>query len=177
MDSRPIDEVYERNFAVGERLRSLISELDPGKMDQVPEDGKWTITNIVEHVSIVEENMIKICSKLLGKAESASELGNGSIETSEVFGQKALEIATMKLEAPKFVQPSCQKTIDDSMSKLEENWQKLTQLKGSFEKFDSRGHRFPHPFLGNLSAGEWLTLIGGHKLRHIKQIENLAAKL
>jgi hypothetical protein len=177
MDSRPIDEVYERNFAVGERLRSMIASIEPAKIHQLPEVGKWTIANIVEHVSIVEESMIKICSKLLGKAESAVEFGNGSIETSDVFGQKALEIATMKLEAPEFVHPSGEKSVEESMSKFEENWQKLVELKPSFEKFDSNGHRFPHPFFGPLSAGEWLTLIGGHKLRHIKQIEELAARL
>ena len=176
MDSKPIDEVYSRNFAVGERLRSLIAGLEPEKLDQLPEGEKWTIAHIVEHVSIVEENMIKICAKLLGKAESASEVGTGTIATSDDFGQKALEIATIKLEAPEFVHPSCQKNVEQSMSKFEENWQKLVDLKSSFEKYDSNGHRFPHPFLGNLSAGEWLTLIGGHKLRHIKQIEKLASK-
>jgi hypothetical protein len=177
MDSKPIGEVYERNHAVGERLRSLLASIDPAKLDQLPNGEKWTIANVVEHVSVVEEGMIRICSKLLGKAESAAAAGNGSIETSDSFAQKALEIATIKLEAPEFVQPTCKKSVEESLAKLDENWRMLTELKSSFEKFDSNGHRFPHPYLGNLSAGEWLTLIGGHKLRHIKQIENLAARL
>ena len=177
MDSTPIDEVYDRNLAVGERLRSLITSLEPAKLDQLPDGEKWTIANIVEHVSLVEENMIRICAKLLGKAESASETGDGTVSTSESFAQKALEIATMKLEAPEFVHPTCKKSVVESMTKFEANQAKLSELKAMFEKFDSNGHRFPHPFLGNLSAGEWLTLIGGHKLRHIKQIENLAARL
>lgn len=177
MDTKPIDEVYNRNLAVGERLRSLIASLEPDKVDRLSDGEKWTIANIVEHVSIVEENMIKICAKLLGKAESGSEFGNGTIEASELFAQKALEIATMKLEAPEFVRPTGGKSIEDSMVKFDENWQKLLALKPSFKKFDTTIHRFPHPFLGELSAGEWLILIGGHKLRHIKQIENLAANL
>ena len=83
----------------------------------------------------------------------------------------------MKLEAPEMVQPSLQKSIEESMSKFDENREKLLELKPAFEKFDSNGHRFPHPFFGELSAGEWLTLVGGHKLRHIKQIEKLAARI
>lgn len=177
MKTTSTDEVYERNLAAGERLRSLIVSLEPDKLDQLPENEKWTIANIVEHVSLVEENMIRICAKLLGKAESASESGNGTIETSESFANKAMEIATIKLEAPEIVQPTHEVSVEDSMSKLEANWQKMLELKSAFESFDSNRHRFPHPFLGNLSAAEWLTLIGGHKLRHIKQIEDLAARL
>ena len=177
MESRTVDEVFTRNFAAGDRLRSLIDSVEPSKLDILPEGEKWTISNIVEHVALVEEGMIRICAKLLGKAESASELGTGSIDTSDAFGQKALEIAAMKLEAPGMVQPSLQKSIEESMSKFEENREKLLELKPAFEKFDSNGHRFPHPFFGDLSAGEWLTLVGGHKLRHIKQIEKLAGRL
>jgi hypothetical protein len=177
MGSKTIDEVFNRNLAAGERLRSLIASIEPSKLDVLPEGEKWTISNIVEHVALVEEGMIKICAKLLGKAESASELGSGSIDTSDAFGQKAAEIATMKLEAPERVQPSLQQSVDESMARLDENQGKLLELKAAFEKFDSNSYRFPHPFFGDLSAGEWLTLVGGHKLRHLKQIENLAARL
>lgn len=177
MEPRTTDEIYERNRAAGDRLRSLIVSLEPAKLDQLPVNEKWTIANIVEHVSLVEESMIRICSKLLGKAESAFEFGNGTIETSESFAKKALEIAAIKLEAPEIVQPTRNASVEESMSRLEENWQRMLELKSAFERFDSNRHRFPHPFLGNLSAAEWLTLIGGHKLRHIKQIENLAARL
>ncbi len=177
MNSKTIDEVYERNFAVGHRLRSLICSLDEAKLEHHCEGEKWSIANVVEHVSLVEENMIRICAKLLAKAESASQTGDGTITVSDSFGRKALEIAAIKLEAPEFVQPSCKMSVQESMSKFEANWHQMLELKPAFERFDSNGHRFPHPFLGDLSAGEWLTLVGGHKLRHIKQIENLAARL
>ncbi len=177
MESISIDEVYERNLAVGERLRSLVASIEPSKLDRVPEGEKWTIANVVEHVAMVEEGMIRICAKLLGKAESDSASGDGMISTSAEFDRKAFEIAAIKLEAPEVVQPTRQKSVEESMAKFDENREKLVDLRSAFEKFDSNGHRFPHPYLGNLSAGEWLTLVGGHKLRHIKQIENLAARL
>ena len=177
MHSIPIDEVYDRNLAADDRLRILVASIEPEKLDILPEGEKWSIANVIEHVSMVEEGIIKICAKLLAKAESASEAANGSIQTSDEFGLKALEIAKIKLEAPDFVHPTCVPSVEESIRKFDENRQKLTALKASFEKFDSNGHRFPHPYLGNLSAGEWLILIGGHKLRHIKQIENLSAQL
>jgi hypothetical protein len=177
MEPKSIGEVFEKNIEIGERLKELIRSLDPEKVDRLPDDEEWTIANVVEHISIVEESMIKICARLLGKAETEEKMAVGTINTSERFAQKTAEIATIKLEAPEFVRPTGEKSIADSMGKFEENAAKLLELKLAFEKFDSNDHRFPHPYLGDLSAGEWLLLIGGHKLRHIKQIENIAAKL
>ena len=175
MDTRSIDEVYEKNDAVGGKLIAFLGSLDDKTVCRLPDGEKWTIANVVEHVSIVESNMIRICSKLLRKAETENMLSQGGISTSDNFKEKAIEIATLKLEAPEFVQPTCEATLEQSMDRFAENKEKLNELRPQFEKFDSNGHRFPHPFLGELSAGEWLTLIGGHKLRHLKQIQRLSA--
>lgn len=175
METKSIDEVYAKNDAVGQKLIALLESLDDETVCRRPSGEKWSIANVVEHVSLVESSMIKICSKLLGKAEAGNLTADGTIAASESFKAKAIEIATMKLEAPEFVQPTCEATLQQSMDRFSENKEKLYELKSQFEKFDSNGHRFPHPFLGDLSAGEWLMLIGGHKLRHLKQIEKLAA--
>ena len=175
METRSIDEVYEKNDAVSHKLTEFLISLDDATVCRFPDGEKWSIANVVEHVALVEASMIKICTKLLGKAEAGNMLADGNIASSDSFKEKAIEIATMKLEAPEFVQPTCEATLQQSMEKFSENREKLYELKPQFEKFDSNGHRFRHPFLGDLSAGEWLMLIGGHKLRHLKQIEKLAA--
>jgi len=177
MNSKTIDEVFERNAAAGEALKHMIDSLPAEKCSRLPDGEKWTIAGIVEHVALVEMNMIRICARLLSKAEAEDRQADGRIAISESFGLKAAEIAAIKLEAPEVVHPTGEKTIDESLAKFEENWQSLLELKSAFEKYDSNEHRYPHPFLGDLSAGEWLTLIGGHKLRHMKQIENLAERI
>ena len=176
MNSRSIEEVYEKNEEVADRLDALIGSLDEHQIDHLPDGEKWTIGNIIEHVSIVEANMMRICAKLLRKAEAEDKLADGTISTSDIFLEKTTEIATLKLEAPVIVQPTGERSIDESVELLKENRLHLKELKLSFEKFDSTDYRFPHPFLGELSAGEWLILIGGHKLRHIKQIEQRAGQ-
>jgi hypothetical protein len=173
MNSISIDEVYEKNDAIGNRLLALVDSLDQAQLDHLPEGEKWTIGNIVEHVSLVENRMIRICAKLLRKAESESKPGNGMISMPDDFLGKVAKIAQIKLEAPEIVQPTKEKSVKESLETLEENRRHLQELKPLFEKFDSTSQLFPHPFLGDLSAGEWLTLIGGHKARHIKQIERI----
>ena len=176
MNSLPIDEVYEKNDEAADHLEALIGSLDKDRLDLLPEGEKWTIGNIVEHVSIVEARMIRICGKLLRKAEADGKLADGTISASDSFLEKRVKIATLKVEAPEIVQPTGERSIEESSKLLKENRLHLQELRPSFEKFDSTEHRFPHPFLGELSAGEWLILVGGHKLRHIKQIERRAGK-
>jgi hypothetical protein len=174
MRTETIEEVYARNAALGERLKMLVDSLPKEKLNHLPDGEKWTICNIVEHISIVESSIVKICAKLLSKAESDGTLADGAISVSDAFGRKALEIATTKLEAPDFVKPTGEAKVEDSLRVCDENRQKLDEIKPLFEKFDSNIHKFPHPYFGDLSAGEWLNLLGGHKMRHIKQIERLA---
>ena len=177
MNSRSIDDVYEKNAAASERMKAFLGSIEQTRLDALPKGEKWTIANIAEHVSMVEAGIVRICEKLLSKAESENQTSDGTIAMSESFGQKAAEIALIKLEAPEFVHPSGEKSIEEVMEKFAENQEKLLELKPMFEKFDSSGHRFPHPYLGDLSAGEWLILVGGHKIRHFKQMERLADRI
>lgn len=38
-------------------------------------------------------------------------------------------------------------------------------------------YRWPHPFLGVLSAYQWMEMIAGHEVRHTKQMREIAARL
>jgi hypothetical protein len=177
MNSLSVDEVYEKNNEVAERLAALIDSLDKRQLDLLPEGEKWTVGNIVEHVSIVESGVIRICTKLLRKSEAEGKASDGTISASDSFMEKTLEIARLKLETPGIVQPTGERSVEESIERLMENRLSLQELKPTFEKFDSTEYRFPHPFLGELSAGEWLMLIGGHKARHIKQIERRVGQI
>jgi hypothetical protein len=75
MHSISIDEAYEKNDRMADRLESLIGSLDEQQIDYLPDGEKWSIANIVEHVSIVESGMIRICAKLLQKAEAEGQAG------------------------------------------------------------------------------------------------------
>jgi hypothetical protein len=141
----------------------------------LPDGDKWTIGNIIEHIAIVEKNMTRICAKLLRKAEADNRPGDGTISNSDVFAEKTVEIAHLKLEAPQIVQPTGELSIVESRELLNQNRLDLQELRERFGIYDSTEYRFPHPFLGELSAGEWLLLMGGHKARHIKQIERRRA--
>ena len=177
MNYETIEQIYEGNKKIRERLKDLVSRLTETQIGALPEGEKWTVAQIVEHISMVDEGSMKICAKLLKKAEAAGRISDGTVSISENFLQKGKEIAGMKVNAPEFVQPTGARSIAESLAKLDENTEQLEQLRSLFESVDGTDLKFPHPFFGGISAQEWLTLKGGHEMRHIKQIENLLAKV
>jgi hypothetical protein len=60
---------------------------------------------------------------------------------------------------------------------MEDNRKKLEELRPMFEAWDSENFKFPHPHFGDMSAIEWLSLIGGHEERHLRQIERLLEQI
>ncbi len=68
-------------------------------------------------------------------------------------------------------------TIAESLAKLDENRRQLEELRPIFESVECSDFKFPHPAFGDISAHEWLALIGGHEIRHIEQINNLLGRV
>lgn len=177
MSEKTIADIYADNDRIRQRLSETVGGLSDEHASPAIEGEKWTIAQIVEHVSIVESGIIRICAKLLRKAEAEGNSSDGSVKISDAFVGRSGEIATMKLEAPEIVHPSGEKTIAESLAKMEENRLAFEELMPAFEAFDSSENKFPHPFFGDLSAAEWLVLSGGHKARHIKQIRRILEKM
>ncbi len=177
MIKKTVDEVYAANDAVREKLKVLVDSVDPAMLDELPDGEKWTVANIVEHLELVEESMTRVCAKLLRKAEAAGAIGDGSVTISNAFVEKGNEVAGIKVEAPGFVQPTGERNISESLSKMEENRLALNDLKPMFAQYSTTEYHFPHPFFGDLSAGEWLSLIGAHEARHIRQIKTIIRSL
>ncbi len=177
MKYETIAQIYAANAKIRERLKQLIATIPSEKMSVLPEAEKWTVADIVEHIAMVDEGMMKICSKLLKKAEEAGDVSDGSVAISDDFLQKGVEISAIKVEAPSFVHPSGQKTIAESLARLDETADQLAEIRPLFESLGGANFKFPHPFFGEITAHEWLALKGGHEMRHIKQIQNVLDKV
>ena len=175
MKFETIADIYDGNAKVRQRLKDLVSPLTAEQTCERHGGENWSIAEIVEHIAIVDESTLKICAKLLKKAEAAGQASDAGVKISDSFMQKSREIAGMKVEAPDFVKPTGERSVADSFAKLDENAEHASELRSKFETVDGSSFKFPHPFFGDITAQEWLALKGGHELRHLKQIERLLA--
>jgi len=176
MNNQTIADIYAANDKVRKQLKNTVSDLTDENASVLPEGEKWSIAHLVEHIATVENGMAKISAKLLKQAQAVGKQADGSAKLSETFAQKAAGIRDQKLEAPEMVRPTGNKTIAESLAKMEENRRILEELRPLFESVECSDFTFPHPAFGELTAHEWLTLIGGHEARHLRQLENMLAK-
>ncbi len=171
-----ISDIYDSNDKIHERTKQIVGNLSDEQKSFLPEDEKWSIATIIEHIAIVQEGMAKISAKLLSEAQRANKKADGAARLSENFKTKAAEAAQLKLEAPERVRPKGVQTIEESLRKMDENQKTLQDLRPLFESVECDDFKFPHPFMGDLTAHEWLALIGGHEARHQAQIKKILEK-
>ncbi len=176
MNNQTIGDIYAKNDKIRENTKQIVAALSDEQTVSLPDGEKWTIAEIVEHIAIVQDGMTKISAKLLTKAQAAGKSSDGAARLSENFAAKAAEAATLKFEAPDRVRPTGNQTIKESLQKMDEAREELEKLRPLFESVECSDYKFPHPFMGDLTAHEWLALIGGHEARHLKQIKNRVVK-
>jgi hypothetical protein len=179
MNYQTIAEIYAANKTIREKLRKLLSTLTHDQVIFRVDKNTWTITEIVEHIAIVEDGMANISSSLLQKSTAENIANDGSANISAGFLQRASLIAdrkTRKAVAPERVMPTGRLSVTESLSKMDENGKLLNHIRKGMETVNTQNIKFPHPFFGDLTATEWLALIGGHELRHIDQIEEILSK-
>lgn len=177
MNYQTIDEIYAANEKIYEKLKSLVSSLSDEQANFLPEDEKWTVAKIVEHISMVENSMMRICAKLLREAQAKGETSDGRANITTDFLEKLSGTRGHKFEAPEMVHPPGNQTIAESLTKMEETRKNLEEMRALFESVGCAEAKFPHPTFGALNANEWLALLGGHEMRHTQQIARLLEKI
>jgi DinB superfamily len=176
MKYETIGEIYTKNTEIRELLKLKVSDLTAEQANLRMANSGWTIAEIVEHIAIVEKGMASICASLLKKSTEENIPNNGFANISDSFIEKTVLLGdrkNRKVEAPERVLPSGTLSIAESFAKMTENADLLKEMRNSLETIDTQKAKFPHPFFGDLSATEWLALIGGHEFRHIDQIDEI----
>ncbi|HEV8593894.1 MAG TPA: DinB family protein [Pyrinomonadaceae bacterium] len=174
MNEMTVAEAFASNDKVYENLKALVRNLTSEQVSQrSASQDNWSVEEIVEHVSIVEAGIAGLCSKMLQRSKNDAKTSDGRIRLSDEFLEGGAKSVSEKWQAPERVRPTGTKTIEESFAVMADTRTKLEQLRPLFEQYSSSESTFPHPFLGDLTAAEWLCLIGGHEARHMRQIKRI----
>lgn len=171
-----LSEIYATIDETRERLFERMAQLSAGQPEESSRDGAggWSVTEIVEHLCIIEENIVRLAGMMLKKAEAEDAPARTDGRIEPVSLDKIIERSSReKYQAPETVRPRGDVSIADSLERMRATRQKLHEMRPRLEARDLAQFQYPHPMFGPLNVYEWLVMIGIHEQRHLRQIDGL----
>src|SRR6476620_9702711 len=128
MNYQTISDIYEANDKDRAKLKDIVENLNDEQVNTLPDGEKWTVKEFVEHISIVDEGIMRISAKMLNEAKANGKTSDGAAKFSGEFVQKIAGSRESKFEAPDRVRPTGTKSIAESLAKMDETRRKLEEL-------------------------------------------------
>ncbi len=162
-----IDDVFAANGDVRRRILARVETLSDERAGARASEGAWSVSEIIEHLSITESRVARAIEGMLPQ-------GDGAPPASSNFSPFSLDkyveqVRDVKLEAPEFIRPRGL-PLAQSLARLRESRAALEALRPRFYAADY-SVLLQHPAFGPLNAAQWLAFVGMHEARHLAQIE------
>ena len=168
-----VAEIFEDIDSTRARLLRSVEGLSAEQHGFRPTPDRWSVAEIVEHLSMVERSVARLVGSLLRKAEEsggAREMGAPFAPVS--IAELVEQTSTQKLDAPDSARPTGV-PLADSLASLRDSRAALHALRPRVEQTDGAEIRFPHPAWGPINLYQWLLFVGAHEARHLAQINAL----
>jgi DinB superfamily len=169
---KSVAEIYEDIDAARARLVSAVEPLTGEQHAFRPSPDRWSVAEIIEHLSITEPRVVRLVGALLDKLEASGARGDDSPFEPVSLTQFAERARTEKYQAPDEIRPKGA-PLQDSLARLRDSRAALRALRPRVERVDGTLARFPHPAWGPLDLYQWLAFVGMHERRHLAQIKAL----
>jgi hypothetical protein len=158
-----------------ERLRNAVESIPRDQREKKPSPDRWSVAEVIEHLSIVETRIGRVFDAKLAEAHNAGAVREerdstpvvGSIDMDRVLDR------SRRITAAEASLPSGKLDADAAWSALE---RARTALRDSVRAADgvALGEIVqPHPILGPINLYQWIAFVGGHEARHAAQVMEL----
>jgi hypothetical protein len=163
--------VFKRLDSIHQKLLDVVSPLDPKQYSEQSAEGEWSVAEIVHHVCLVEDRVIKELESAIAREPQRVEFLRRFIPTSIV------SVRLIRVKAPKAMNPLNAPAKEVAIANLDRTRQSLKTLCATHGENRFRNLIFKHPVLGNIDGVAAVSFIGYHELRHYKQIRDVLRKL
>ena len=163
--------VLQRLDSVHQKLLDVVLPLEASLYSQQPAEGEWSVGEIVHHLALVEERVIKELEGAIARAPQRVGFFRRLIPTSIVSSR------LIRVKAPKAVKPRDAPAKELGIQNLDRARSALKTLCANHGNDRFRQLIFKHPFLGDLDGVATISFLGYHEQRHYKQIREVLRKL
>jgi hypothetical protein len=168
-----VTQILEEIDRTREKIYRRVEGLSEEQANARPLSGAWTTGEIVEHLSMIEDRLLRMMTMMLTKAEGAKTAGDAPAAMKPFSLDEFAERARgEKYTAPEAITPGGKVTLAESLAKLRRSREELHALRPRIEATDLSSLTYPHPVFGPLNFYQWMAFIGVHEERHLRQAES-----
>ena len=172
-----LTEVFARLDAQRAALRAAVECVPPGRRSQRPAPDRWSVAEVLEHLSLVETRFTHWVAKAI---DEAVETGLGPEHAERAPLSAEIEAVQRDRTRPRTAPPPVIPggTLDDSAA-----WAALEGARETFRKVVTAadglalsGVTFAHPAFGTMNVYQWVEFVALHEARHTAQITEIAGQ-
>jgi hypothetical protein len=161
----------KRLDSVHHKLLEAVSPLEPEVFSQQPSESEWSVAQIVQHLCLVEERVLKDLELAIAKEPRSVGLLRRLVPTSIVASR------LLRVKSPKAVTPVAVLEKNVAIENFNHARSSLKQLCSTHGPDRFKKLVFKHPFLGEIDGVATISFVGYHEQRHYKQIREVLKKL
>lgn len=161
----------KRLDTVHEKLSTTIRTTDPGLFSEHPGENEWSLAEVVQHLYLVEERVLKDLRKSLqaGPAKVAF--------LKKLIPMRLISLRLVRVKAPKVVRPNNPPAMDELLEAYDRVRADLKQLCNEYGGDGLKRISFKHSFFGDIDGLAAVSMLAFHEERHYKQIREILKKL
>ena len=174
---RRTQEILECLDAELASLRAAVDAIPEERRSERPAADRWSAAEVLEHLAVVEQAMLKVCSRQFAKAREAG-LPEETETTSILDTMPVTHVANREraLKSPEMLVPKGM-SADAAWRELENTRSQFREFVRSCDGLALGRVSFPHPAFGDLNLYQWMLFAAGHHARHAAQIREIATQL
>ena len=161
----------QRLDTVHEKLLSAISDLGPDVYAEPPAEGEWSVGEIVHHLCLVEERVIKELERAIDREPQRPGLLKRLVPTA------IISLRLVRVKAPNAVNPLNAPRKEVALENFDRVRSRLKALCAAHGNQRFRQIVFKHPFLGDIDGVATISFVAYHEQRHYKQLREVLRKL
>ncbi|MGD1841533.1 MAG: DinB family protein [Thermonemataceae bacterium] len=153
---------------------ATLEKLPPTQLSKQREDGKWSINQILHHLLVSHEGILKYIQYKIQTRENVRESGFKASWNS--FWLTVTLKLPLKMKMPaKLPAPSNDITLEELQERFHQNLNDFQQLIDNYPQELEGKVIFKHPFAGRITLSQTVSFLKNHFQHHLPQIKKLQA--
>jgi hypothetical protein len=174
MEEQERQSILDQLTSTRDRVLKVVDGLTPEQWTFRPAEGRWSIGECLEHITLVENRVTGLIGNKLSEGAPEAEKQNVERISDALLTQSLLD-RTNGRKAPEAIQPSGQwGNSNELLTQFQSARQRTAEFAANTQA-DLRRYFHPHGAFGQLDCYQWLIAISFHGVRHAQQMEEIKA--